>query len=182
MPRNLVDDARLTAEEFLIGLPRRLAHTRGVGARAAELIQLLDAEHPDEVVAAAWLHDIGYAESLHETGFHPVDGARFARAAGFSERVASLIAHHTGAAQEATERNLTAELAEFSVPDRTALDIVTYADLTTSPDGLPVTFAARVAEILQRYEPGNVVHRAVTASTPAFQEAIVRVNARLRSA
>jgi hypothetical protein len=26
------------------------------------------------LIAAAWLHDIGYAPGLPETGFHPLDG------------------------------------------------------------------------------------------------------------
>ena len=35
------------------------------------------------LVASAWLHDIGYAAGLQETGFHPVDGARHLRSAGW---------------------------------------------------------------------------------------------------
>jgi hypothetical protein len=30
---------------------------------------------PDDLVAAAWLHDIGYAPELAKTGFHPLDGS-----------------------------------------------------------------------------------------------------------
>jgi hypothetical protein len=34
-----------------------------------------------DFVAAAWLHDIGYAPAIAEsgTGFHPLDGARYLR-------------------------------------------------------------------------------------------------------
>jgi hypothetical protein len=51
---------------------------------------------PDDreiLVAAAWLHDIGYAPGLAETGFHPLDGARWLRTAGFGDRLAGLVAY-----------------------------------------------------------------------------------------
>ena len=31
------------------------------------------------MTAAAWLHDIGYAPAVDDTGFHPLDGARYLR-------------------------------------------------------------------------------------------------------
>ena len=40
----------------------------------------------DDLVAAAWLHDIGYAPELVETGFHPLDGARYLRREGLMNR------------------------------------------------------------------------------------------------
>jgi HD domain len=60
----------------------------------------------DCLVAAAWLHDIGYAPSVRVTGFHPVDGAFFARREGFDELVVSLVAFHSGAPAEAQERGI----------------------------------------------------------------------------
>src|SRR5580693_4887911 len=59
-------------------LPRRWSHSRGVAARARTLAPILG---PDAslLTAAAWLHDIGYAPALAETGFHPLDGARYLR-------------------------------------------------------------------------------------------------------
>ncbi|ETB45481.1 phosphohydrolase, partial [Mycobacterium avium 10-5560] len=69
------------------------------------------------LVAAAWLHDIGYAPSVRRTGFHPLDGAEFVRSAGFGKLVASLVAFHTGAHVEASERGLQG-LSEFGDPPR----------------------------------------------------------------
>ncbi|WP_394378549.1 hypothetical protein [Saccharopolyspora spinosa] len=31
----------------------------------------------DTLVAAAWLHDIGYSPEIGHTHFHPLDGARW---------------------------------------------------------------------------------------------------------
>jgi HD superfamily phosphodiesterase len=42
------------------------------------------------LVAACYLHDIGYALALARGGFHPLDGARFLRALG-RERLACLV-------------------------------------------------------------------------------------------
>ena len=61
----------------------------------------------DEVlVAAAWLHDIGYVPGLVDTGFHPLDGARFLRRSGVCEQVAALVAYHSCAEIEADVRGL----------------------------------------------------------------------------
>jgi hypothetical protein len=44
--------------------------------------------------------------------------------------------------------------------------VVTFCDLTTSVDGVLTDAHARIAEILDRYEPGDPVHLAVSASAP----------------
>jgi predicted hydrolase (HD superfamily) len=69
-------------------------------------------------VAAAWLHDIGYALELVETGFHPLDGARYLRRVGVDGQVVNLVAYHSCAQTEADVRGPGAELAaEFSPAD-----------------------------------------------------------------
>ncbi|ETB45782.1 metal-dependent phosphohydrolase, partial [Mycobacterium avium 10-5560] len=75
----LAQRARREAEARLVGQPGRLAHVRGVVAAAQQLGRHFDAETADCLVAAAWLHDIGYAPSVRRTGFHPLDGAEFVR-------------------------------------------------------------------------------------------------------
>jgi HD superfamily phosphodiesterase len=52
---------------------------------------VLSAEDGDVLVAAAFLHDVGYAPSLNRLGFHPGDGARFLRGHG-QDRLAYLVA------------------------------------------------------------------------------------------
>jgi HD superfamily phosphodiesterase len=70
--------ARTIAEERLASLAPRWAHVQAVAAAAELMVAGLDEIDADAVMAAAWLHDVGYAPSLARTGFHPVDGAKFA--------------------------------------------------------------------------------------------------------
>jgi hypothetical protein len=132
------------------------------------------------VVAAAWLHDVGYAPPLVVTGgLHPVDGARYLRENGWPELVVGLVAHHTGAEAEAEERGLIHELDEFLRPPESLLDLVTMADLTTSPDGQEVDPEQRIGEILRRYAADDPVHRAVTRAAPSLLAVVKRVSGRL---
>ena len=94
------------------------------------------------------------------------------------ERLASLVAHHSGARFEAEERGLVDALAEFEPEDGPLLDALTYADMTTGPAGQRVELE-RIAEILERYPPDDPVHRAVSRSHPVLREAVDRTCARL---
>jgi len=182
MTSDLVTRARLLAAQHLSDVPRRWAHVRGVAATAETVAPLLDPVHADELIAAAWLHDVGYAPELAETGFHPVDGAHFSAKSGLPALVVSLIAFHTGAEFEARQRGLLADLHRFDRPPRDLLDIVTYADMTTSPSGDPISAAERVSEILSRYEKGHPVHAAVWQSAPTLLAVVARVDERLSAA
>ena len=173
----LAERARRLAEVRLAPMDTRLAHVRGVAAAAERLVERIDPLEADSLVAAAWLHDVGYAPSVRSTGFHPVDGARFVRAEGFPELVVSLVAYHTGAVFEARERGLSEALAEFTEPSDFLLDVLTSADMTTGPDGLPMQADDRVSEILSRYGEDDPVHRAMTLSAPGLLAAVARVDA-----
>ena len=126
-------------------------------------------------MTAAWLHDIGFAPTLVATGLPPLDGARHLRDEGWPELVVCLVARHTGTEVEAEERGLSRELAEFARPPELLLDLVTTADLTTSPDGYEIDPAVRVTEILCRYSSDHPVHRALTRSAPSLRAAAERV-------
>ncbi len=137
-------------------LGARWSHVQGVGAAADHLVSELNLGDDAEAVrSAAWLHDVGYAPALVQSGFHPIDGARFLRSQQTPELVVSLVAHHTGAEFEARGRGLGAELAVFDPPPQDLLDVVTFADLTTGPDGTAVTVDERLAEILRRNATPN---------------------------
>jgi hypothetical protein len=174
-----VAEARLVAETRLASMPRRLAHVRGVAAAASGLVAGLDDAQATAVVAASWLHDVGYAPSVKRTGFHPLDGAVFLDSAGWSREVVSLVAFHSGAAVEAELRGLSAQLAAFSSPSVVLLDAVTCADMTTSPAGEPVSVEGRLAEILSRYDAADPVHRAVSRSSPDLILSVRRCQDRL---
>jgi HD superfamily phosphodiesterase len=97
------DWAASYAEELLSPLGDRWLHVRGVARQAQRVASILPADERDDLVAAAYLHDLGYAPSLVQTGLHPLDGARHLRALGH-ERLAGLVAHHSGAEAEAELR------------------------------------------------------------------------------
>jgi putative nucleotidyltransferase with HDIG domain len=172
---NTVLRARVIAQERLGSLAPRWAHVRGVAAAAELMIADLDASDADAVVAAAWLHDVGYAPSVARTGFHSVDGAKLVRESGFSELVVSLVAFHSGAEFEAHERGQESLLAAFTPPPQGLLDKVTYCDLTTGPDGTPICAKDRIAEVLHRYGADDLVHRAMTAARAPLLAAVARV-------
>jgi hypothetical protein len=154
-----VSDARDLAEAKLAAsLPRRWRHVRSVARRARWVAKQLALS--EDLVAAAWLHDIGYAPELVETGFHPLDGARYLRQAGVDGQVVSLVAYHSCAQIEADVRGLGAELAsEFSPADPPLSDALLYCDMTTGPDGDYVRPADRLVEIRGRYGPDHEVTR-----------------------
>jgi HD superfamily phosphodiesterase len=70
--------------------PGRLAHSQGVARRAQFLTLTVDPQDAPLLVAATWLHDIGYAPELRDTGFHPLDGARYLRSIGRTEPICNL--------------------------------------------------------------------------------------------
>jgi HD superfamily phosphodiesterase len=122
----------------------------GVVDRAHRIRGILEPTEGDVLLAAAYLHDIGYAPELARTGFHPLDGARYVRSRGH-ERLACLVAHHSGARYEAEERGLELELGEFPAEDTLVARALTYCDLTTGPDGRQVEARARLADVVVRY-------------------------------
>ncbi|MBO4139304.1 HD domain-containing protein [Micromonospora tulbaghiae] len=162
-------------------LPRRWRHVQGVAAKARTLVPIVGTDG-DLLVAAAWLHDIGYAPGIVDTGFHSLDGARWLRNAGFGLRLASLVAHHSCASYEAEERGLAAVLtAEFPMEESATSDSLWYADMTTGPDGNDVSPGDRLAEIRRRYGPNHLVTRFWHRAEPALMEAVDRTEARMRA-
>jgi hypothetical protein len=122
-----------------------------VAARAEELAGAVPPADRELLVVAAWWHDLGYAPDLVQTGFHPIDGARYLAAKGHSPRLCGLIAHHSAATFEAAERDLEAELAEWPREEGAVPDALWTADMTTGPRGERFDYAERLSEILARY-------------------------------
>ncbi|WP_030749346.1 HD domain-containing protein [Streptomyces griseus] len=173
--------ARIAEAELSNALPRRWAHTQGVTQHAVEAGRVLG-QDANLLVAAATLHDVGYAPRLAATGFHPLDGARFLRDEhGADERLVRLVANHSFALLEAEERGLREELAsEFPLLEEPLLvDALVYCDMTTTPDGGRTTAEERVAEILGRYGDDSVVGRFIRRAAPEIFAAVGRVEAEL---
>ncbi len=160
-------------------LPRRWAHVRGVAARARSLDHVLGGD-ADLLEAAGWLHDIGYAPGLAATGFHPLDGARYLRDAQHADAMlCRLVAHHSCAMIEAEERGLADVLSfEFELAPHFLSSVLTYCDMTTSPDGELVPAERRLAEIHDRYGPGHLVSRSIQRATPMILRAVEQVQDR----
>lgn len=172
----------LAAELLRTPLPDRYAHVVGVASRAAKVAQILGIPQ-EPLVSAAWLHDIGYAPPLVGTRFHPIDGARFLAKSGCGVEIVGLVAFHSGARVEARMRGLLdALLAEFAEPDPEALALLTYCDMTTSPKGQVMTVDERLAEIMERYAPNDVVYRSIKNAEPELRRSVDAVELRLRSA
>jgi len=160
-------------------LPRRWAHVQGVAARARSLAPVLGAD-ADLLEAAAWLHDIGYTPGLAATGLHALDGARYLRDAHHADtQLCRLVAHHTCATIEAEKRGLAGVLGlEFEPPPQALSSVLTYCDITTSPDGELVTAGERLTEIQRRYGPGHLVSRSIQRATPMILRAVEQVQDR----
>ena len=130
--------ARREALNRLAELPQRLAHTAEV-AEAAQRIAWVAGSDDDLLIAAAWLHDIGYAPALTLIGFHPVDGARYLQDVGAPGRLTNLVARHSCAIVEAKHRGLEGEAQSFPDEHGVVRAALWYCDMTTSPDGQLVT-------------------------------------------
>ncbi|WP_280434432.1 HD domain-containing protein [Nocardia carnea] len=165
------------ARKHLAPLPRRLAHVEGVARQAARAEEVVD--DPTLLVAAAWLHDIGYAPDIERLGFHPVDGAEFLRDHGVSDRLCALVANHSCACVEARRRGIQIEWPDEETELRDAL---WWADMTTTPTGGTTAVRERIAEVQARYGPEHVVAQSVAEAAPYLLGASDRTEARLGAA
>jgi putative nucleotidyltransferase with HDIG domain len=178
-PSELVTRAERQARRLLGGMGDRWRHTRGVADRAAELADALGLD-ADVLVAAAWVHDIGYADITAVTGFHPLDGARYLQAMRWPARVVGLVAQHSGARFVAAARGLADDLSAY--PDEGGLmsDALTYADQTVSPSGELVDTRQRRAEMLRRQGRDSWNAKVDHVRGPYLQMVAARVEHRLR--
>ena len=139
-----IEEARGLAHRLLADdLPQRWTHVLGVAATAEQFRGLLP--ESELLIVAAYLHDIGYAPSLVDTGFHQVDGARYLRRLGWDENVVNLVAHHSAAAAQAVLGGWI-DLIEIDFPFDPSLPhrYLQFCDLTTGFNGEPVTIEQRL--------------------------------------
>lgn len=177
-----VDGAfRLAQKTLSTSLPRRWKHVQGVATRAMSTRPLFGDVDYSVLISSAVLHDIGYAPSLAATGFHPLDGARYLRDSGVPDRVCALVAHHSCAYREAEIRGLSAELAEWIDEKTEVRDALWWADMTTTPDGEPVSVGDRIEEIQKRYGPEDLVTFFIRQAKPDLVAAVERTASRLRA-
>jgi hypothetical protein len=75
LSEQLTHAARDLVGLVLEDIPERLHHCARVAARAQALVATVPPSAADTLVASAWLHDIGYASRLQDSGFHPSTGS-----------------------------------------------------------------------------------------------------------
>ena len=167
------------ARTLLSPVEERWQHSAGVAGRARFFARTVAGVDRDLLIAAAWLHDIGYAPALHETGFHPLDGARHLARLGWPKRLTSLVAHHSGSRFVAEVRGLGPALREFPVEISPVSDALTYADQTVGPHGRPFTVEERMAEMLRRHGPDSPQAEAQRSRGPYLHAVATRVRRRL---
>ncbi|MFG1952840.1 HD domain-containing protein [Micromonospora sp. NPDC048830] len=173
---------RLAEQHLASSLPRRWRHVQAVAAKAARIKAIARLGDRDILVSAAWLHDIGYAPNIADTGFHALDGARWLVRQGVATRIASLVAHHSCASYEAEERGLGKDLAaEFPLEISATSDALWFADMTTGPDGQDLSVEERLEEIRRRYGPEDLVTRFWQNAQPVLLESVRRTQGRLAS-
>jgi hypothetical protein len=166
---------------LLAALPRRWIHTQEVALHAWWVAAGLTPDDQQLLVAAAYLHDIGYADNLAQTGFHPIDGAAHLSRTGHPD-LARLVAHHGGAAVEARHRGLTRRMAAFPPLPGPVADALTYCDVTTGPRGESVDPGPRLEVIVDRHGSDSVVARSRTEAQVDIYSAVVRTLRRVAQA
>jgi hypothetical protein len=177
---DLVAWSRQQALTLLPALGNRWLHVQGVVKQAEWVRTILVEEDQQYLLAAAYLHDIGYAPALRRTGFHPLDGAMYVLKQLGNTRLAALVAHHSEARFEAALRGYATELHAFPRERSALADALIYCDLTTDGRGKQVTLKERLADILSRYEETNLVVQALHQARPYWSLAVARTQQRLK--
>lgn len=174
----LTETAAQTARELLSG--DRLAHTLAVGQRASQLgCTRLTPRDALRVASAGYLHDVGYGQQAVAVGWHPLDGARWLRAAGWPDDITRLVAWHSCAEVEGELRGLyDVAVADFgSPPTGPAVDVLVAADFTTGPTGQSVSLDQRIEDIRRRYSADSLVITALDRIEPQIRAATARTYA-----
>jgi hypothetical protein len=167
-PVDPVHAAKELAHELLRDVGTRWVHTCAVVDRAGVAARSLPTPAAaTTLLVAAWLHDVGYAPRLRDTGFHPLDGARRLTTDGWPPEVARLVAHHSAARYVADVRGLRNPMFAYDDPSGYSgpvADALTWADQTTGPSGQLLDVRVRLDEMLRRHGP---IRRTPAATTSA---------------
>jgi hypothetical protein len=154
MSEQSIPAARDLVGRVLEDIPERQHHCAGVAARAQTLAVTVPQAAAAELVAAAWLHDIGYGSLLRDTGFHPIDG----------------VAH---------VRGLDDRMREFEFVEDPLSDALTVADNTAGPGSTVMTVEERLSEKLKRHGRNSWTGRANPERDDYIHAAARRVAQRL---
>jgi len=174
-----VNHARRLAKKLLRSRPERWEHTSGVAARAGELAGTIEGPDRRLLLAAAWLHDIGYSPEIRRTGFHPLDGGLYLRRHKWDPRLSALVAHHSGARFVPVERGFADLMGLFEFEETPLSDALCYADQTVGPHGKRMTIEYRINEAIARHGPNSPNASARVERVPFLLAVADRVERRL---
>jgi len=120
----------------------------------------LDEDTKDICMAAALLHDVGYAPSLNVHDFHPVDGYMAIKSL-FPCEISLPVLYHSFADLECNFRRPDMEIHYDDKMDAKASkvwELLTYCDLHTDGQGNLVTVDERYADIKLRHGADSIVY------------------------
>lgn len=140
----VISRARALAADVLRNDPTLHEHSSRAARGAASLAHSIPSSRTADVIAAAWLHDIGYSSQLRRTGFHPLDGALYLMSQDWPERVIRLVAHHSLAALEAPFYGVGHHLRVIEAVTGVDADILVSADLGAGVGSPAPTIDARL--------------------------------------
>lgn len=169
--------------DYIPSVTNRYKHIIGVVRQMKHLLDRIDIADKLKplLIQTAYLHDIGYCDRLNATNFHPLDGAIFAQNHGFPKPVVAAVLFHSGAYESAKKarRDLVsiydANITLLVDTDWLFIDLVTYCDLHTAPNGEKITFDERIQDIVQRYGENHDVSRFMVGNHKNFKKTIQRV-------
>src|SRR5260370_20846699 len=175
---DLIQWASEHATHYTSSLGNRWLHVQGVVEQALHVGEIFDEEERSYLIAAAYVHDIGYAPELQQTGLHSIDGALWLRSHN-QERLASLTAYHSGTWFQAQLHGLLPDLEQFSREQSMVADALDYCDMTTGPAGARISFEERIKDILVRYPEPHIVAQATHQAKPSLSQAVERIQQEL---
>ena len=111
--------------------------------------------YADLGTAAALLHDVGYIPELHDTGFHPIDGARYLTSLGATELAAFIICH-----SQAAEYADLAGLPRIPVSLHPIASVITFWDVRVAPGGKVLSYEERLEDIKNRHGEESLTWKA----------------------
>jgi HD domain len=163
----------LAERQLAADVPQRWAHTQAVVDRARSLRRAV-APDGELLVAAAALHDIGFAPGVLRHGFCLLDAAEFAEELGGPPRLVALIANHAAGKVEGGLRGFGHQLERFPDEGGPVRDALWYCCLTVGADGQDVSLEERKAAWAIRYAGDPVISRYVEIAMPELSAAVAR--------
>lgn len=148
----------------------RLNHIKMVVSNIKELSNLCDlsSKSYDILLASAYLHDIGYLNTLNKFNFHAYDGYVYLLNKGFDISVCNLVLHHTyselldvitsDTKKEVLDCYRSNKLVNLSSEEMYLFKLLSLADMTSDGKGNKVTIAERIEDIRFRYGKDSIVY------------------------